>query len=104
MPDTQAPTIGRRVYFWPTARWQGDVIDYKQPCDAGVVYVHADGTVNLSATDHYGHQHAVCGVPFGDFDRAKIERETQMIEDARGYADWMPYQREQQAKDAASAS
>lgn len=88
-----APTIGRRVYFWPGPHCNLNVLDWSQPCDAGVVFVHPDGKVNLAVTDHSGRTLAVPHVPFGDFDRAQTEEERNAIHDATGYADWMPYQK-----------
>lgn len=86
------PTIGRRVWYWPTqaeleARSNPPVaqISPEQPFDAGVVFVHDDRLVNLVVTDHAGNVH---------------KREAvQLVQDGDCYAtddarcEWMPYQK-----------
>lgn len=101
MPDNNAmPTIGRRVYFWPYRPADLNLLDYRQPFDAGVVFVHGPGQfagrVNLLVTDHLGQTHARLNVPFGSFERPEggiAAEDHAAISDAGGYADWMPYQK-----------
>lgn len=95
------PTIGRRVHYWPS---QGDLdcsfsvtrvsyLDVKQPCDAGVVFVHNDRCVNLQVNDHSGTIHrrpAVRLVQPGD----------EPAMDGEAVCTWMPYQLEQASKDS----
>lgn len=83
------PTVGRRLYmyFLPS-----EVIAYcydmrhvtlDQPIDAGILYVHADGTINIMATDHYGTQRF--------FERVVlVENPTETNNDY--WCQWMPYQ------------
>lgn len=92
-----APTIGRRLYYTPS---QYDVtagiqqLDNQQKLDAGVVFIHPDGTLTLSVTDHCGSQFVRAAVPLvqaGETPPADV-----------GYAEWMPYQLAQAANTAAT--
>lgn len=85
MPTVQPPTIGRRVWFWPHPDLDNEPLDPDQPFDAGVIYVHPNGSVNLQITDHTGRVYANEGV-------------TLLNERQAGCAQWMPYQQAQQAK------
>lgn len=78
------PTIGRRVWYWPTQedkqRWTNEEYRYSnQPWDAGIIFVQSDVTVNLDVTS-----------PSGD----RVFREFCMLGDTPtpGCASWMPYQ------------
>ncbi len=97
------PTIGRRLWYWPSAydRGQGDVCppsviqqgDLAQPCDAGVVYVHSDRCINITVADHNGVMHSRTSVQlWQDNDPA--------VPDGAAYAQWMPYQAGQARKGA----
>jgi hypothetical protein len=75
------PTIGRRIWYRPLAHERtfegGD-----QPFDAGICYVHPDGTVNLDVKNELGsplQRHDVTVAP--SYDEAKP-----------GQCGWMPYQ------------
>lgn len=95
------PTIGRRVWYWPSAHDRGELMyppdstirqsDQTQPCDAGIVYVHSDRMVNLTVADHNGVMHQRTSV---------ILRQPGEKEPLGAYAEWMPYQMGQ-AKQAA---
>ena len=50
----ERPTVGRRLYYWSDVL--NGVVDNLQPFDAGVLYVHPDGKVNLLVTTHEGAQ------------------------------------------------
>lgn len=78
-----APTIGRKVWYWPVNEGMG-INDPKQPCDATVVYVWGDTMVNLSVRDHSGGTHS----------RTSVFLHQGEIEDkpASSCATWMPYQ------------
>lgn len=81
-----SPTIGRRLWYWPSRADERDmvVLDRQQPLDAGVVYVHKDGTINLDVCDHEGFHRRVLDVTLVQGSDATPAGE--------GYAAWMPYQ------------
>lgn len=88
------PTIGRRVWYWPSAYDCGNAAqqpasgvmeaDAVQPCDAGICYVHGERLVNLTIADHGGFMHRRCGV--------QLLQEGDEIPIGQAYATWMPYQ------------
>lgn len=89
------PTVGRRLWFWPCSTLMDKgfrQLDPKQPCDAGVIYVHPDGTVNVMATDHRGVQVAFHNVPVLPADALRGD------DPSAAYAQWMPYQAAQAVK------
>lgn len=105
------PTIGRRVWYWPsdeehgvgTAALAGNltttepvllVATREQPCDAGIAYVHGDRMLNLTVADHNGVMHSRCWVPL-------LQEGDQAPPEGVAYAQWMPYQVGQAAKQAA---
>lgn len=86
----ERPTVGRRLYYWSDVL--NGVVDNLQPFDAGVLYVHPDGKVNLLVTTHEGAQRVMRGVEVFNPPRGKDL-------DHHGwesYATWMPFQRKQQ--------
>ena len=86
------PTVGRVVWFWPSADEQMALPREGQPLAAHVAAVSEDGsTVNLQVIDANGHAHARQDVPFV---------QPNYLPPAFGgsYAEWMPYQRAQHAK------
>lgn len=94
------PTIGRRVWYWPSSLDRGllevkpttiieaDVESSGQPCDAGVVRVFNDRLVNLSVTDHYGNVHKRLSVTL-------YQPGDHVTHSDGGYATWMDYQVQQ---------
>ena len=87
------PTIGRRVWYWPSAYDCGNgsvsppstmQADHVQPCDAGVCYVHSDRLVNLTVADHNGNMHKRTSV--------QLLQDDDEIPVGQAYATWMPYQ------------
>lgn len=83
------PTVGRVVWFWPSIGEQMALPRPGQPLAAHVAAVSEDGsTVNLQVIDAYGYAHARQDVPF--FEGVHPV--------GHSYADWMPYQRAQHAK------
>ncbi len=94
MSNIIKPTVGRRVWYWPSNTDLGIVdepiitermqaFDANQPCDAGIAYVWSDRMVNLTVADHNGNMHRRCSVVLvqpGD------ERPNS------AHATWMPYQ------------
>lgn len=93
-----APTIGRKVWYWPSdydkhlhldthpgfLHTAIEAFDDKQACDATVVYVHGDRCVNLQVVDHNGNVHKRCSVT--------LAQPGDAVPDAGGYAEWMPFQ------------
>ena len=89
------PTVSRRLWFWPTTHCLDAPfrqLDPNQPCDAGVIFVHPDGRVNVIATDHRGIQAAFYNVEVRAADAPREENPSE------AYAQWMPYQAAQAAK------
>lgn len=83
------PTIGRIVWFTPSAKTDFRV-DVQQPNAAIVVYVWHNRLVNLTVFDHTGNLSLAPQVRLLQDDDAKPEE---------GYfASWMPYQKGQAAK------
>lgn len=89
------PTIGRRMYFFAATVFMEAVgltsLREGDPFDAGVVFVNDDGTVNLQVTDHVGKT-----VHLG-----KVEVFGSANPDGpkgNAWVEWMPYQKEQAAK------
>jgi hypothetical protein len=85
------PTIGRKVWYWPTNDTSMAVSSADQALDATVIYVHEDGFVNLFIVDHMGAMYSRYRVPLyqGDVDSRPRDHSC---------ATWMPYQREQASK------
>lgn len=100
MTTTIKPTIGRRVWFRPSAAFLAKnptftQYDPSQAMDAGIVYVHHDSMVNLAVCDHVGRAHMVPSVQLldGPWDAAYSAYYC--------CAEWMPYQQGQARRDAA---
>lgn len=93
------PTVGRKVYYRPsTDRHDEDdemlthVVDgVTQPLDATVIAVYADDVINLSIFDIHGHLFSRRNV--------KLIQEGDRAPSMGRYAEWMPYQVKQAAKD-----
>lgn len=91
------PTIGRRLWFWPG---KGTVdftrfaySDSRQPCDAGIAYVHNDKMINITVADQSGVMHGCTSVPL-------IQPGETPPADGF-YCEWMPYQAGQAKKSSA---
>lgn len=82
--STITPTVGRKVWFYSTSSIFTK-LDKKTPMDATVTYVHEDGTVNLSVTDHTGISNTRRNVSLSD------PQDHDSHENGE-YATWMPYQ------------
>ncbi|WP_416406549.1 Gp49 family protein [Paracidovorax citrulli] len=96
------PTIGRRVWFRPSAAYLASnptmtQLNPEQAMDAGIVYVHHDHMVNLQVADHVGRQFLVTSVPL-------LAGAWEAGDDLYFAALWMPYQREQVTKNQGAAT
>lgn len=88
------PTIGRRVWYWPSPQDRGEtehkpssVIqqgDQSQACDAGIAYVHSDRLINISVADQNGVTHSRTSV--------QLLQEGDQRPEHGGFCEWMPYQ------------
>lgn len=88
------PTIGRRVWYWPSQKQLSEGVLKQiypdQALDAGVICVHGDRSVNLFVTDHFGRTLFLSSV--------QLLQEADVVPDSGGYASWMPYQVQAEAK------
>ena len=91
-----SPTVGRRVHFYPNEAHQAElgVFDAQQPCDAGVIYVWGDRSVNLEVTGPSGSKVFAQNVTLLQEGDDSVEGES--------YAAWMPYQTKKAAEEAAT--
>lgn len=86
-------SVGCRVWFWlgqaadPLTLNPLSIGSSGQAFDAGVLYVHADGRVNLLVTDHFGEQRVVHGAAL----RNPSPQDQHRLQEF-SYATWMPYQ------------
>lgn len=91
MSGTIPPTVGRRVHVWGKEGCGLTCLDPEQPFDGGIIFVHPDGKVNVSVTDHVGMQTTMQRLPISDPD----EGNRQGYDGAgtlQNYATWMPFQ------------
>lgn len=90
------PTIGRKVWYRPSLydKSAPDSMSCSmgQPLDATVVYVHGDRTVNLVIFDASGDMHKRSSVQL-------LQDDDSSYFSGAAYAEWMPYQTAQAAKE-----
>ena len=92
------PTVGRVVWFWPSINELLALPRAGQPLAAHVAAVSEDGsTVNLQVIDANGYANACQDVPF-------VQPNCLPPAFGGSYAEWMPYQRAQHAKQDAECS
>ena len=103
MSKVITPTVGRKVWYWPSASDKTGPMSMTQqtgrPLDATVIAVHGDRMVNVLVTDVMGRQYPVLScdlVQPGESPRANEEGQIY-----GRYVEWMPYQQTQAAKEAA---
>jgi hypothetical protein len=86
------PTIGRKVWFYPNQQEdKGFRLEEHQPCDATIVYVHDERTVNAVVLSHEG----IAVIMF----KLKLLQDDDPIPPrTERYLTWMPYQIGQAAK------
>ena len=99
------PTVGRKVWYRPNAYDQSGPGAIQcwgtppQPIDGTVIAVNSDRNVNLFLVDGAGRTHVRTSVKLlQDDDTPPVDAAGKVI---GGYAEWMPYQKNQAAKDAA---
>lgn len=87
--STIKPTVGRRVWLWMNTSLmpEGAALDAKQPFDAGIAFVHPDGKINVTFSDHRGRAHGAENLQI--FDPKDTDQHTGGGEP---YCTWMPYQ------------
>lgn len=92
MSNVITPTVGRKVWYRPGPQDSAMVQINGQPLDATVVAVWNSGYVNLVIFDAYGEK----------FSRTSIQllQDGDETPEGRSYAEWMPYQKAQPARDA----
>lgn len=90
------PTIGRKVWYWPINEYGMRVHSLEQACDATIVYVWGDTSVNLKIVDHQGGEHVRTSA---FLHQGEIENKP-----SSSCATWMPYQAGQAAKAQGAAS
>jgi hypothetical protein len=89
------PSVGRKIYYYPKGNESipgiGNAFNKgDQPFDATIVYVHSDDRVNLFVSDHDGNVFTKRHV--------EIVAAGMSVPSETGYAQWMEYQVNQQAK------
>lgn len=93
------PTVGRKVWFWPNAYFQTGPnamsASSKQPLDATIVFVHGDRMVNLVVFDSNGKMFPVTSMT--------LKQEGDELAEGMAYAEWMPYQINQAAKESVAS-
>lgn len=94
MSKVIAPTVGRKVWYWPSASDKTGPVPMTQqtgrPLDATVIAVHGDHMVNVLVTDVMGRQFPVLScelVQPGETPRANADGQVY-----GRYVEWMPYQ------------
>lgn len=99
----QAPTIGRRVWYWQAAGDGGVVRDTAQAFDAGVIFVHpiqaGEYCVDLQVTDHAGNTDVIQNVILQDYE----DGDAHHLSDIDGFATWMPYQQKKHEQESAAS-
>jgi hypothetical protein len=80
------PTIGRVVWYHPAE-------PHDQPHPALVCHVWSDTCVNLAIFDANGNQYSMTSV--------LLVQDDNPVPSGGNYAEWMPYQKQQAAKEAA---
>jgi hypothetical protein len=98
------PTVGRKVWYTPSAYDKSGpggiqtVGTPPQPVDATVIAAWNDRCVNLHIVDAQGRTHTRTSVKLlQDDDAPPTDSQGNTL---GGYAEWMPYQKGQAAKDA----
>lgn len=86
------PTIGRRMYFFTKhpEKFNLTTLDATEPFDAGVIFAHPNGWVNVQVTDHVGNTKT--------FEFVEVLHEHEAGWEKPFWVEWMPYQKEQAAK------
>jgi hypothetical protein len=83
------PTIGRKVWYWPVNERGITVYDEKQACDATIIFVHGDTSINATVIDHAGVSH---------YKAVTLYQGSVEDRPTSSCATWMPYQQDQAKK------
>lgn len=78
------PNVHRKCWVWGVDGLT--VLDPKQPFDATILFVHEDGTLNLSVYDHEGNEAILRNVPLRDGRADDSHMNVEM------HACWSPFQ------------
>lgn len=99
MSKVITPTVGRKVWYWPSASDKTGPVPMSQstgqPLDATVIAVWSDRMVNVLVTDTMGKQFPVLSCDLlqpGEPPRANADGQI-----VGRYVEWMPYQQAQAA-------
>lgn len=88
MSKVITPTIGRKVWFFPSiatmAMRNMKCTTQDQAMDATVVYVWHDRMINIAAIDHQGNLHGITSVT--------LIQPGDDVPEGRDHCTWMPYQ------------
>lgn len=91
------PTIGRKVWFYPSGDTSLAQNSKEQPLDATIVFVYGTGaTVNLFVIDHNGNTQPKHSI--------RLIQPDEALPTSGAYATWMPYQAGQAAAKSQSAA
>lgn len=93
MPSSNKATVGRKVWLWTNSL--DGVLDANQAFDATVKYVHADGSVNVTAHTHTGAPMFVEALEVHDPSEDEKQPNHHSVTLASSYCTWMPYQKKQ---------
>jgi hypothetical protein len=80
------PTIGRVVWFHPSATESDPSFCATPVCAAIIAHVWSDTCVNLAVFDANGKSHGRSSVPL-------IQGEDSLVPGGGYYCEWMPYQK-----------
>ena len=106
MPNIIKPTVGRKVWYRPSEFDQQGPVSMTtskgQPLEATIIAVWGDRCINVLVTDMVGKQFPVLSCTL-------LQEGDLLPTDADGnvlgrYCEWMPYQAQQAAKDAAAST
>lgn len=81
-PSVIPPSIGRVLWYWPSAAYRAE--PGAQPCSCQVAYVHNDRMVNIGGMNSNGEPFSETSVPLRQPDDNPPLKGS--------FVEWMPYQ------------